>query len=210
MNNLEPRAFIYANTTPLQDGSTTPEQHGTSLLTSETGEITPPEAATKTEQPTERQPGEISFYADGAGEPPVSYDPVLQNFFDGREIEARQGDDHERAEELATARAGLNEVLQDFQIGNNAAQEMFAEVNQYINYPRDDDYILQEKATTMEVLQKKWGANTSKMIAGAQRILREAEKKTPGLIKTMSETGAGNNPKIITHLANIAKKRGYA
>jgi hypothetical protein len=192
----EPRTFNYENTETPKD-ETCDWQEWFLIKSDE-----------EVEQPPERQPGELFYAADGAGDPPVSYDPVLCSFFDGREIGARQADEHEKAEELATAREGLREVLTSFQVGSSAAQEMFSTVNEYINYPRDDAYLEREKAETMAALQKKWGPDTDRMITGAQRVLNEVSRKVPGLADTMVNTGAANNIKIITHLANIAKRRG--
>lgn len=199
----EEKTFNYANT-PSQ---AKPQESEGSMLTGYSP--TPP-----TTNPTEESPADdgpksplIEHAADGAGDAPVSYDVPLGGFFDGKEMDAGTLDQHEFKEQLQTARKQLDGVLHEYQVGSGAAREMFSAVDGYIKNPRSPEAMDQERETTMAALELKWGAETSLMISYAQRMLNELERKVPGISDSIVNTGAANNIKLITHLANLGKAR---
>lgn len=153
-------------------------------------------------------PAVIEFAPDNAGDPPTSYDPHLSGFFDAKELDAAVLNKHELKEQLQAARGQVKEALHLYSIGDNAAREMFAAVQQRLDYPRTPEAIGKEREATMTALTKKWGADTPKMIKHAQEVFNDLCRKVPGLADTMIATGAANDPKIIVHLANIGKRTG--
>lgn len=46
------------------------------------------------------------------------------------------------------------------------------------------------------------------IIAGAQRVVREAAQRIPWLVDELAK-GGGNDPRVIDYFVRIAKARGY-
>jgi len=202
--------FSYDNS----PGQSTPAQTGPSSLLGDATGSTPAPTTTQKAQPGGEGDGDpggpavIQFAPDGAGDPPSSYDGHLGSFFDGRESDAIQLNQHEHLEQLRTARGQIKQVLSEYQVGNHAATELFASAREYIDNPRTVEVMTQEREATMKAMTRKWGSDTPKMIKAAQEVFNDLCRKVPGLAYTMIETGAANDLKFIVHLANIGKRTG--
>ena len=144
------------------------------------------------------------------GDAPRTYEPVLNSFFGGKEHQARFDKDQLNVESLAAARAGANEVLTAFEVGEAGAREIFQSFDDYMQNPRSEETIERTAAETSSSLKREWGHDYEKMMSSAKRVLAEAEKKINGLMETVDRTGLGNDIKFIKRLAFIGKRRGFA
>jgi hypothetical protein len=151
-----------------------------------------------------------SLYQDGGeGDPPSTYDPHLNELFDGQEKKARIDHDHQQLEVLSVARKGMEAVLKEFKVGDSAAKSIMITARNYVDNPRTFEQIEAASVVTSKDLKEKWGADFDKMMAGAKRVLSEAARKVPGLMDMVNNTGLGNDKKTIIALANAARRKGY-
>ena len=159
---------------------------------------------------------DVSTYEGGLHRPnleggaPTTYDPILNSFFEGREYMARFDKDELQIEALAATRAGANEVLRAFEVGETGAKEIFDTFNNYLEYPRSEETIEAMTISTEQALKKEFGHDYDKMVGAAKRVLQEAAKKIPNLIETVNETGIGSDLNFVRRLVFIGKRRGFA
>lgn len=150
------------------------------------------------------------YRENNEGDVPSTYEPVLCSFFDGKEYRARFEKDDPQVDTLRAARAGANEVLRSFEVGETGAREIFNLFNDYMENPRSEEAMTSQLSQTEHALKKEWGYDYEKMTGAAKRVLQETAKRIPNLIETVDRTGIGNNIDFVRRLAYIGKRRGFA
>ena len=123
---------------------------------------------------------------------------------------ARYDGDQTRVDEFVDAQRTLNDGMKELGVGAADANGLFLEARACLNHPKTDDQIPATGEATMAALQERYGAQTDKVIAGAQRVVSALEAKVPGVREFLANSGMGNYPKVVDACVRVARRNGWA
>lgn len=151
---------------------------------------------------------EVAAAAQSPEIPSSTYDPHIADAFETLEYQARYDGRAADVTALAEGRKGLAETFSAFAVAEPAARELVSLVTQYRDAEPDPERMAATEAATMQTLHGQYGERTDAMIAGAQRVVREAALRIPWLVDELAK-GGGNDPRVIDYFVKIANARGY-
>lgn len=75
---------------------------------------------------------------------------------------------------------------------------------------RDDDSLAKSELAGVKALHAKYGmTDTGALLRDAQTALRRIVQAAPGLKRALIENGGANDPAVIEHLANLARRKRW-
>lgn len=137
-----------------------------------------------------------------------SYEPQLNAYFDVRETAARSIGDAEELSVLKEARVATESAFRDMSIHPSTAQQIMTAAHRYADQPKDADTIEKMNVNVMTSLRAQYGRRTEAVVAAAQRVSTELERRIPEFKKLLL-TGFGSDPVLINSMISVAKRRGY-
>lgn len=102
------------------------------------------------------------------------------------------------------ARGWLTEARFPKGIGSSLAKEIAREGERSANLS-EAERTLYGKSQMLR-LEKTWGAETQKRVSLARQLVRDLDKKSPGLVDFLERTNAGNNAQVIAMFAAQAER----
>lgn len=147
------------------------------------------------------------LYEDSADHSDPVADKGAASFFNGHSLAAGQDGDMERAAELGAAEKALAADMQ--QAGTSSAD--FGEALSIINdnLANDPALLAAKQDETLASLQQDIGPTFAADLDAARRFIADLDRVSPGVIRSLEGSGAGNDPRLIRKAIAEAKRRGY-
>ncbi|WP_447585846.1 hypothetical protein [Pseudoxanthomonas mexicana] len=114
----------------------------------------------------------------------------------------------EERENLVQGHQAAAELLHEWQVPRDAANEISAALSEAnvawaMGKLPDDETFERQRQQGVEALRQEWGSEFKARCALATQAYRQALVKAPWLANLVEEVGAGNNPKLVKHFAEI-------
>jgi hypothetical protein len=137
--------------------------------------------------------------------PTGGYGGVLSSYYDRRD--SRQRDDREALEISRRERAQIEAFARTRGIPADVVQETLAVVHEHDMFPKSKGVVEQRRAQTLEALRIKHGGHeeAQKVVRNYVALTAELAKEVPTLAARVNETGAGEDMRIITALAQYGE-----
>lgn len=187
---------------PVRQSDTAPAQVGDSQGAAST-QLTVEDLLAQEQSPAQR------MYADGSYRPdtPEGYDTTLGSTFEPLQYQARYDARTEDVQALAEGRKEAAAMLHELQVPTEEARELTQTLGDWFQRePQTEDQRWDAKERAIATLEKQWGKETHARVKLAQQTADEACKRLPWLADLL-RSGAGNDPKLIQHFAEIGLRR---
>jgi hypothetical protein len=137
-------------------------------------------------------------------------DPVrhIAPTFDQLELQARETNNTDDQAALAEGRVAVTELLAEFAVPGEAARELVSTLTEansrwMTGELPDDETFERQRQQGVEALRQEWGSEFNARCALATQAYRQALVKAPWLANLVEEVGAGNDPRLVKHFAEI-------
>ncbi|MER8797206.1 hypothetical protein NKH75_23935 [Mesorhizobium sp. M0984] len=138
-------------------------------------------------------------------------DPIAErgvaSFFNQHALTAGQDGDSERAAALGSAEKAL---MADMRASGGSAGELNAALGIVNECLADDPAPLAARqGETMLALERDIGPTFASDLDAARRFIADLDRVSPGVIRSLEGSGAGNDPRLIRKAIKEARRRGY-
>jgi hypothetical protein len=145
----------------------------------------------------------------------VTFDEKPINaFFDGFAASAIGDGDKERADAFGQARDALVADAKEAGTKSSELSDALDIVRERqgdtVAGPVSEEKLARDMEASMLGLRAEFGERLDGDLAAAQAFIRDLDTVSPGVIRSLEATGAGNDPRLIRIAMREARRRGYA